>query len=319
MSVTVKLVNGTQKTVEVPDLGITVSEFTKLTAPVVDIPADEQRVVLRGRVLKENDILSAVGMEHGNAVHIVRSKKKEAAAAPAKPAAETTSAPSATTAPPAPSTQPAVSQPASTSVNPYAALAGGAFGAAPPTAGSGSAAMDNANWASAGFGAGWTPSPDQALQMMQNPMMMQLMQNAMRDPQFVQQMMQSNPYLANMPPEVIQQTMQMMNNPEMMRSMMSMMSGMSGAQGGGAAPTAGASLQQQQLAGSAAPPSGFGGAGFNPALFAPPPPQGDPREIYRDQLQQLREMGFPNEDANIAALQQSQGNISFAIERLFNA
>lgn len=77
----------------------------------------------------------------------------------------------------------------------------------------------------------------------------------------------------------------------------------------------GAPANQQNQ--SIVPPTG----GFNPAWFAPPPPppQGNPREIYREQLQQLREMGFPNEDANIAALQQAQGNVQFALERLLGA
>jgi ubiquilin len=49
------------------------------------------------------------------------------------------------------------------------------------------------------------------------------------------------------------------------------------------------------------------------------PPVANPREAYAAQLLQLKDMGFPNESANLAALQQSQGNIDFAIERLLGA
>lgn len=63
-------------------------------------------------------------------------------------------------------------------------------------------------------------------------------------------------------------------------------------------------------------PSGNSPQSFS---FAPPPVQGDPREVYRQQLQEMREMGFPSEEANLIALQQAQGNVSFAVDRLLNS
>lgn len=44
----------------------------------------------------------------------------------------------------------------------------------------------------------------------------------------------------------------------------------------------------------------------------------DPEEAYREQLQQLRDMGFINTEANIAALQATGGNVNAAVERLLN-
>jgi ubiquilin len=47
-------------------------------------------------------------------------------------------------------------------------------------------------------------------------------------------------------------------------------------------------------------------------------PCADPQEAYRDQLQQLRDMGFINTEANLAALQATGGNVNAAVERLLN-
>lgn len=89
-----------------------------------------------------------------------------------------------------------------------------------------------------------------------------------------------------------------MNNPAMMQQMQQMMQTMNR----GGFPAGNQPVQQT-----------------GPSPFFVAPPAGNPREVYASQLEQLRAMGFPNEQANIAALQQSQGNIEFAIERLLNA
>lgn len=319
MSITVKLVNGSQKDVEVPDLGITVVELRKLMAPVIDIPADEQRIVLRGKILKDSDVLSTVGLEHGNAVHVVRNKKRETPAADS-PAKSTPTPPATSAAPPAgsantassaaPGTSSASSTSAPSNSNPYAALLSGAgagagvSGAAQPGMG-----MGFPPGMGMGMGMGMDGAPqtnmEQMNAMMQNPAMMQMMAQMMQNPQMREYIIQTNPMLANMSPEQQQMTIQLMSNPALLSALFS-----AGAGGGGAQNMSGA-----QVGGNAAMPA-FPAS--NP-VFAPPQPQGNPREIYREQLDQLREMGFPNEEANIAALQQCQGNIHFAIERLFNA
>ena len=43
----------------------------------------------------------------------------------------------------------------------------------------------------------------------------------------------------------------------------------------------------------------------------------DYKEIYKEQLAQLKDMGFTDESKNIEILKQCQGNINFAIEKLF--
>jgi ubiquilin len=45
----------------------------------------------------------------------------------------------------------------------------------------------------------------------------------------------------------------------------------------------------------------------------------EPPEVrFAVQLQQLQDMGFPNQQANIAALQATNGNVEAAIERLLS-
>lgn len=314
MSITVKLVNGSQKSVEVADFSVSVAELKKIVSPATEIPAEEQRIVLRGKVLKDDDILSAVGMGDGNTIHVVRSKKKDTQPDPdvSRNTSATDGAVSATASGNTSGGAQRMSENQAAN-NPYAALAGGMFNSqsqlqygAPGT----NMAGGNSG-ASPFFAPGASLSPQEAMQMMQNPMMMQFMQIAMQDPNFMQEVVRNFPQLANLPPAELQQMMDLMRNPQMMQQLMSL-SNLSMMQNN----NNGAQQQQPNQQNAAAP---GGGLGFNPSVFAPPVPQGNPREIYREQLQQLRDMGFPNEDANIAALQQSQGSVSFAIERLFNA
>ncbi|ORC93155.1 ubiquitin-like protein [Trypanosoma theileri] len=293
MSVTVKLSNGTQKTIEIPDLGITVAKFKEMAAAATEIPAEEQRVVLRGRVLKDGDILSAVGMEHGQALHIVRGKSTAKAT--------TSSTTTQSTAESSGQQTSSNSQTRSEGNNPYMSLAG----SQPPTGGAPMNSFMNP-------GLGFQMSPEHTVQMLQNPVFSQYVQEMMGNPQLMQQLMQGmssgqtdNSHMGMQSvlnnPVLLQHTMQLMSNPAFMQQMMQMMNSGSPGQN---SPFLGQTNTQL--------PNPLMSAGF-------PSQQGDPRVIYQSQLQQLREMGFPNEEANLAALQQAQGNLDFAIERLLNA
>jgi ubiquilin len=208
--------------------------------------------------------------------HAVHVVRSQAAAAPVLAQSQATASPST------PGTAVIAPTPVQTD-NPYAAL----FGGVTPSHPINQAAGDNA-WAASGFGGSWQPSPQEAQQMMQNPFVAQMVQQMLQNPQMLQQLTASNPMLQSLPPEVVRQSLTMMNNPQMMQQMSQMMSGA-----------------------QSHPNSNFSSGN----LFAPLPVQ-NPRDAYAAQLSQLRAMGFPNEQANIAALQQSQGNIEFAIERL---
>jgi ubiquilin len=64
------------------------------------------------------------------------------------------------------------------------------------------------------------------------------------------------------------------------------------------------------------------GAGYNLANFMPPQQQTNPNlapeERYREQLQQMSDMGFTNKDLNIQMLDATGGNVQLAIERLLS-
>ena len=44
----------------------------------------------------------------------------------------------------------------------------------------------------------------------------------------------------------------------------------------------------------------------------------DYKEKYKEQLAQMKDMGFVNEETNIQVLKQCSGNVQFAVERLLN-
>ena len=58
---------------------------------------------------------------------------------------------------------------------------------------------------------------------------------------------------------------------------------------------------------------GGGGAGG----FGAPADTRPPRERYANELNQLKEMGFSDEATNLQILEQCNGNVNLAIERLF--
>ena len=326
----IKLSNGNTHSVELKDgtAGITVEQLKQQMADIIGIAGNEQRVVFKGRVLKDPDMLTTIGLEEGDTIHVVKGR------APGAPAS--TPAPSAPqqSQQPAPSTplQQANQSPPQTTgaqnqaaANPYAALfgagaMGGGMGAGNKGAGAGVGAAPPMMWpgmgGGAGMGMGMGGADEQQMmqQMMQNPAMMQMAAQMMQaNPQMMQEIARNHPMLQSMPPEQRDAVLQMMSDPQVLQQSMGMMAAMN--------------AQRGQQGGQQGAPQhgGFGGMGAGgmgqipPGFFAPPQPQGDPRTLYANQLEQLKAMGFPNEEANLAALVQSQGSVDFAIERLLNS
>lgn len=60
----------------------------------------------------------------------------------------------------------------------------------------------------------------------------------------------------------------------------------------------------------------YGRTGWNGSCNSYPQPAGDPKEVYKSQLEQLAAMGFTNESVNIDILKQTGGNVEAAVERL---
>mmetsp|Transcript_13483 Transcript_13483/g.28849 ORF Transcript_13483/g.28849 Transcript_13483/m.28849 type:complete len:530 (+) Transcript_13483:163-1752(+) len=186
-------------------------------------------------------------------------------------------------------------------------------------------------------GMGGMANPQEALQMLQqNPAMQNMMRSLMSNPQFLETMINSNPMLRQMT-ESNPHMRAIMTNPDMMRQMMdpanlqAMMqlqnSGMFNSMLGGAGVA-----MPPGLFGAGGPGGAGGMPGGNmldlisqlqgmglPAGAARPAAVADPETAYAQQLQQLQDMGFYDRQANIAALQATNGNVNAAVERLLSA
>ena len=185
--------------------------------------------------------------------------------------------------------------------------------------------------------------------MLQNPEMIQM---ALNSPQ-MRQMAQNNPMMQQMlnNPQLLQQmlnpqTLQMMSNlfqsmgggannpnntnnnnnnntnnnpPQMPPFDFSQMAGLLGNMGGMGG-LFGNPNNQNNNAGNAGAGSGngtnenFSNIGINDNNDA----NVDYKEKYKDQLAQMKDMGFVNEETNIQVLKQCSGNVQFAVEKLLN-
>jgi ubiquilin len=198
------------------------------------------------------------------------------------------------------------------------------------------------------------PSPqqmEQTLQMLENPMVAQMMDQVLQNPEAVRQMMEANPMMAQLRaqnPGMAQamenpEMLRTMMNPNNLRAMMQLQSAMQQLQQGGALPAG--------MMGSMPPPGGMMGASGTGGMGSMPPgtttgtsaapaaggldfssllnqmqstnlsqsqptPMRPPQERFRHQLQSLQDMGFEDEEENIRALQSNHGNLNRAVDQL---
>lgn len=166
---------------------------------------------------------------------------------------------------------------------------------------------------------------EQSIQMLENPLVQQMMDQMMQNPAMLQQMMDSNPMMRQLR-ETNPQMAEMMSNPETIRSMMNpsnlrnMMSLQNSMQhlaqnvpgfpgpAGGTMPTGldfSSLLSQMQSA-------NIGGS-------STPQQQIPPEQRYRIQLQSLNDMGFDDNVSNIAALVRTHGNVNQSIDILLSS
>jgi ubiquilin len=131
-------------------------------------------------------------------------------------------------------------------------------------------------------------------QIAQSPEYQQLMGQLLQDPQFVQSLIQSNPQLAQLyqtNPELIRQ---MLSSPEFIQNVMQLqgMMDQGGHDHGG----------EEQHGGE--------GTGYT---------HEEAKVIFATQLQQLKDMGFSDEESNITALIAANGNVDGAIDVLMSS
>ncbi|CAN8063041.1 unnamed protein product [Agarophyton chilense] len=215
ITIIVKNIAGTRFEMEISDFSETVAQFKTRLEPISGIPANAQRLIFRGHILKDSqtfqDISSKHGLENGHSMHLVRHQ------------AARSSAPS----------QPAQAQTAS---NPPSATprTNGSAGTAPPMNN-----MDPFGMGSFGLGGmGLGDMGQMQERLMRNPEQMQallnspMMESIMNNPEFARQMMMTNPQMRELmernpevahvfnDPSTFRQMMQMARNPALMNEMM---------------------------------------------------------------------------------------------------
>ncbi|EGW32703.1 uncharacterized protein SPAPADRAFT_60059 [Spathaspora passalidarum NRRL Y-27907] len=213
------------------DTSITVLELKQLIAAESDIPAESQRLIYSGKVLKDNETVSSYKVQDGHTIHLVKSVTARTGASSG--AAANTSGSTSTSSPvPPPQSVPSNIAAGQGTFNPLADLTGARYAGytqLPSASMFGPDGGMNAN----------LPDPDQLSQMLSNPLVQQQMNAMLSDPQMLDFMIQQNPQLRAMGPqarELLQSPMfrQMFSNPEMLR-MMSQLGGRGGAFGGAGA------------------------------------------------------------------------------------
>ncbi|KAJ4316711.1 hypothetical protein N0V94_005324 [Neodidymelliopsis sp. IMI 364377] len=236
-----------------------------------DIPAERQRLIYSGRVLRDPDTLGGVKIKDGHTIHLVKGAASNARQNPASQGTASTTTGAGTPTPQVPT-----NIAAGTGNNPLAGLTGARY--------AGFHGLPSMDTFGADGGMGPPPNPEAMLEMMDNPMFLSQMNEAMNNPAVVDMMMQS-PMIRNNP--MLQQMLQnpemrrMMFSPEMMRMQLQMQRGMdqNGGSGGSSFPAPGATDNTPQpgstatgdgatatpsqpgATGAANPFGAFGGAG----------------------------------------------------------
>ncbi|CAG8466988.1 17636_t:CDS:2 [Racocetra persica] len=198
ITINVKCSNDQKYSVTI-DTSKTVLEFKQAIAEKCDTTADRQRLIYSGRVLKDNDTLETYKIAEGHTVHMVKGSAPSGSSQ-TQASQQSQSATAGNTQTP--------QQPTGYSPNPF--MMGGL--------------NQGANPYGSPFGTTGGLQGVNPLDFLQNPAIMQYMQQMLQDPQFVESMIQMNPQFAQMAPQ-IRQMMQdpefqaMMSNPETLRSL----------------------------------------------------------------------------------------------------
>eukprot|EP00249_Psilotum_nudum_P017662 c26431_g1_i2 orf=425-2047(+) len=212
----VRCTNGSKFSVEV-DLGSTVEAFKVLVAEKSCIPAEQQRLIYKGRILKDDHSLDSYGLQNDHTIHLVRGAPSTSTVGVAVSNVAATNTPSAT------SRETSITNPESV---------GGVTGLGsfilPGTGGTGGE----------GIGMGLPEFQQAQQQLLQNPNLMREMMNMpavqslMNNPDLMRNLIMSNPHMREIidrnpdlahilnDPSTLRQTLDAARNPELMREMM---------------------------------------------------------------------------------------------------
>lgn len=334
----------------------TVSELKTVLAEKSSIPAERQRIIFSGRILKDPDTLASYKIQSGSTIHLIRG---------APPSERSNSSAGQGSAPAVPTNIAAGTNPA----NPLTGLTGARY--------AGYSSLPNASMFGPDGGM-QGPNTDELINMLNTPGFREQMEAMLSDPALVDMMINSNPQLSSMGPQfraMLQNPMfrRTLSNPEAIRSMMNMQNMFNGGAGaggasafpapgdatstpntttgapatGGANSTTNAAFPNANANPNAAQnpllnpfasllnPSLMGqlGNGYspdflsslaaanglaNPTAAQEPEDTRPPEERYESQLRQLNELGFFDFDRNVRALRRSGGNVQGAVEALLD-
>ncbi|KAL4932035.1 ubiquitin domain-containing protein DSK2 [Aspergillus undulatus] len=233
----VKASNDAKFTLTLP-LSTPVSELKEKlsSSEYADTPAERQRLIYSGRVLKDNDTLATYKIKDGHTIHLVKSAASnlQQRSAPGAQSSTTTSTPDGS-ATPASTGVPGVPTnfAAGTGNDLLAGLTGGRFAGFANLPGAGMFGPDG--------GMGAPPNAESMLEMLENPQMQSMMTEALSNPNMIDMMIQSNPMLRDIPGarEMLQseQFRRTMTDPQTLRNMLEMqrLMGPLGGRGGGSA------------------------------------------------------------------------------------
>eukprot|EP01119_Soliformovum_irregulare_P003867 TRINITY_DN14915_c0_g1_i1.p1 TRINITY_DN14915_c0_g1~~TRINITY_DN14915_c0_g1_i1.p1 ORF type:complete len:495 (-),score=109.43 TRINITY_DN14915_c0_g1_i1:61-1545(-) len=217
LHLTIKFSNGTNLVIDA-DETITIGEFKRMLAEKANIPAEQQRLIYSGNVLKDDRTIQSYAIKDGHAVHLVRGASNNIAQQARTNTTPVSTPPTTSNSVPSPWAAPTTNTTNSTT-NPFGA---NPFGTNP----------------FGDFGFGQPNMQQMQQQMMQNPQLMQQMMNSpmvqslMSNPDSLRSILMANPQTREMlernpeighalsDPAMLRQTMEMARNPELMREMM---------------------------------------------------------------------------------------------------
>ncbi|KAK9135694.1 hypothetical protein Syun_015024 [Stephania yunnanensis] len=220
VAVQIRCSNGSKFSVQIA-LGSTVSEFKAAIAQNCDVPPDLQRLIYKGRILKDDQTLESYGLQADHTVHMVRGS------------------------PPTATNTVTVNSGGANTTPGIARNANSSEGGAPGGAGLGASLFPGLGANGLGgsgmsglFGSGLPEFEQMQQQLTQNPNMMReimnmpVIQNLMNNPDLMRNLIMSNPQMREIidrnpelahilnDPSTLRQTLEAARNPELMREMM---------------------------------------------------------------------------------------------------
>ncbi|XP_059647387.1 ubiquitin domain-containing protein DSK2b-like [Cornus florida] len=222
VTVNIRCSNGSKFSVRT-SLGSTVGAFKSILAQNCDVPSDQQRLIYKGRILKDDQTLDSYGLQADHTVHMVRGSA---------PAASTPTAGGTNSG--IPNTTPGVVQ--GVGSNQVGSVGGAGLGASlfpglgfNPLGGTGESGL---------LGAGLPEFEQVQQQLTRNPNMMReimnmpAIQSLMNNPDLLRSLIMNNPQMREIidrnpelahilnDPGILRQTLEAARNPELMREMM---------------------------------------------------------------------------------------------------